>query len=456
MGARAATDVEVLVAGRYRLCERLGAGAMGTVWSAIDERLAREVAVKLGRRDLGEGTEGRLRAEREAALAARLNHPNAVAVYDGGVDDDIPFLVMERLSGATLRDRLAAGPLDDHELGRLAADLLAVLGAAHRASLLHRDVKPSNVLVGNLGEWKLGDFGIAKPLDEGVDDLTRVGMVVGTPAYLAPERHLGAPATVAADLFSAAVLLREAAGAGPSATGEADPPRSRRRRAFLAALEPALSPDPAARYADADAMADALVAADRSARPPRRGSAAAPTVAVPVAAPPAGRSPDSAPTAQLDAGEVPTRALARPTAPTRALPPEARPTEALAPVALVADATDATDAADPSPTRAGEQRHRRGLAVVGAVALAALAWFGFAEGSTDRPAVANEPTVTTTAAPTTTAPPTTAPTTVPTTAAPAPATTAPRPQAGGRDKGPKADGKAGGHAKRGRKGPGKG
>src|SRR4051794_5858436 len=197
-----------LVADRYLLGDPLGHGAMGTVFAAHDDRLQRDVAVKLGPAQPHVAA----RFVAEALLAARVEHPNTVAVFDAGSDRDEPFIVMERLSGRSLRDVLReGGPLAGPELGRLAGDLLDGLGAAHAAGLLHRDIKPSNVLVGHRGEWKLGDFGIAKSLDGDGDDLTLVGTIVGTPGYLAPERLAGEAASVESDIYAAAAVLWEAA-----------------------------------------------------------------------------------------------------------------------------------------------------------------------------------------------------------------------------------------------------
>lgn len=438
MGVRSVASDRV-IAERYRLGDRLGRGAMGSVWSATDLRLRREVAVKLGHRDADADLEAIRRFEREAALAARLNHPNAVSVLDAGVDDGTPFLVMERLVGVTLADRLRDGPLDDDELRALAHDLPAVLAAAHEAGLLHRDVKPSNVLVGNHGEWKLGDFGIAKPLDEGHDDLTRTGLVVGTPGYLAPERHLGASATVAGDVFAAGVVIHEAAtGTRPLAAvdlptqalapGDAEDRRHAEpvvraadpaggRAALLAALAPALALDPADRFADAAAMAEALAAA----MPPRGSSPADPRLL-------------DAGDVGLAFGDVGTGAVAAPTVSSSATVDATTPL----PTALI-------------PAGAGGGRSARPLAVaLAAVVLLALAWAAVGQGS-GTPATAGDEAPVTTVAPTTTAAPSTTQATVattpPTTVAPPPTTVAP-PEPKGKDATPKGGPKGHGKKKR--------
>lgn len=182
---------------------------MGEVWAGEDQRLGRPVAVKVLRADLAAHAEIRARFEAEARAAARLSHPHAVGVYDSGEDDGRAYIVMECLPGTTLADELASGPLAPEEVRRMALQVLDALGEAHRVGLLHRDIKPGNILRAANGSWKLADFGIAKGL-EPAPDLTSTGLLVGTPAYLAPERIDGQAATPATDLYSLGVVLFEA------------------------------------------------------------------------------------------------------------------------------------------------------------------------------------------------------------------------------------------------------
>jgi serine/threonine protein kinase len=216
-----------LFAERYELGPIIGRGGMAEVLAARDTRLDRPVAIKIMRPELAHHPLVRDRFESEARLAARLIHPNVVAVFDSGEQEGSPFIVMERLPGDTLHDRLASGPMSEPEVRQLAVEILAALETAHAAGILHRDIKPANVLAAGGGHWKVADFGIAKALevDQGdatVADATATGLVLGTPAYLAPERLFGAPATVASDLFALGVVLYEAlAGRRPFDTGAA-------------------------------------------------------------------------------------------------------------------------------------------------------------------------------------------------------------------------------------------
>ncbi|MDP9442205.1 MAG: protein kinase, partial [Actinomycetota bacterium] len=201
---------DTLLAGRYRLGSLLGRGGMAEVYDAFDERLDRWVAVKVLRPEMAAQEGVRTRFEGEARSAARLAHPNVVAIYDTGEEGDTPFIVMERLPGETLADRMAAGPVDTHWLLRVAGDVLLALGAAHAAGIVHRDVKPGNILIAADGCAKVADFGIAKSLEVAAGaDLTNTNQLVGTPAYLAPERLNGQPATPQSDLYAVGVVLYE-------------------------------------------------------------------------------------------------------------------------------------------------------------------------------------------------------------------------------------------------------
>ncbi|WP_433393368.1 serine/threonine-protein kinase [Micromonospora sp. KLBMP9576] len=192
--------------GRYRLEQRIGVGGMSEVWRAHDPVLDRPVAVKV--MSPGQDTcVERIRAE--ARSAARLVHPNVAAVHDFGAcgtghDGPVPYIVMELAEGETLAAHLRAGPLDWRIAVRVCAEVSAALAAAHAHGIVHRDVKPANVILTPTGV-KVLDFGIATP--SGAPDRLPAGMVVGTPAYLAPEQLEQAPATPAVDMYALGVLL---------------------------------------------------------------------------------------------------------------------------------------------------------------------------------------------------------------------------------------------------------
>ncbi|MFI2434022.1 serine/threonine-protein kinase [Streptomyces sp. NPDC018693] len=201
---------ERLIAGRYRLLSALGQGGMGTVWRARDEVLHREVAVKEVRAPAGlpstEVERMYARLEREAWAAARVAHRNVVTVYDVATQDGRPWIVMELVRGISLAELLdAEGPVTPQRAAHIGAEVLAALRAAHDAGVLHRDVKPANVLMANDGRVVLTDFGIARV--EGSSALTMTGEVIGSPEFLAPERALGRRPGPESDLWSLGVLL---------------------------------------------------------------------------------------------------------------------------------------------------------------------------------------------------------------------------------------------------------
>ncbi|MEU8731219.1 serine/threonine-protein kinase [Streptomyces tendae] len=198
-----------LIAGRYRLIARLGHGGMGTVWRAKDETVDREVAVKeprvpdhLPERERANAFE---RMRREARAAARLDHPAVVDVHDVAVVDGQPWIVMELVRGRSLGDALQEGTLGAREAARIGLEVLGALEAAHAAGVLHRDVKPDNVMLGRHDRVVLTDFGIAQI--EGETSLTDTGGFVGSPEYIAPERVLGQRPGPASDLWSLGVVL---------------------------------------------------------------------------------------------------------------------------------------------------------------------------------------------------------------------------------------------------------
>ena len=268
-----------LVLDRYRLERRLGAGGFGVVWLAFDEKLEREVAVKVIPRDDDDPLPQR--AAREARVAARLNHPGIVGLYELASDDDAVYLVSELVPGRTLAELMRAGAVSDRDVARIGVALCDALAHAHARKVIHRDVKPQNVMVvdepaAGAGFAKLGDFGVAH-LAVG-DPLTRTGDVVGTLAYMAPEQAEGERVTFAADVYSLALTLYEGftgtnpvRGGGPAATarrlGTRMPSLGARRRdlpvGLCQAIDAALDPWPEHRPPLADLRAELDAAADR-------------------------------------------------------------------------------------------------------------------------------------------------------------------------------------------------
>ena len=198
--------------GRYRLERMLGRGGMAAVWLADDEVLERPVAVKVLSDTIASDPEFKARFRREARVAAALSHPNLIGVYDYAEGDERPYLVMEYVAGETLAERMSRR--DGIDCERLARELLSAVAHIHAAGIVHRDVKPQNVLVAPDGSAKLIDFGIALPKD--ATALTRTGHLLGTARYIAPEVMAGRPATERSDLFSCGVVLRDCLGSRPS------------------------------------------------------------------------------------------------------------------------------------------------------------------------------------------------------------------------------------------------
>ncbi len=208
-----------VIARRYRLKEPIGRGAMGTVWRAWDEILDREVAVKELRisesLDPDERAKAYQRTHREARTAARLSHPGVVTVFDVAEEDGRPWIIMELVAARSLDQIISRdGPMPPHHAADAGRQLLAAVATAHAAGVLHRDVKPSNVLIAGSGRAVLTDFGIAT--FQGDPKLTQTGMVMGSPGFTAPERIQGNPATPASDLWSlGATLYAAVEGHGP-------------------------------------------------------------------------------------------------------------------------------------------------------------------------------------------------------------------------------------------------
>lgn len=278
MGALVSEDPgrERVIAGRYRLLSPLGEGGMGTVWRARDEVLHREVAVKEVRAPAGlpaaDVERMYARLEREAWAAARVANRNVVTVYDVAMEGGRPWIVMELVRGLSLADQLdAEGPLSPQRAAQIGAEVLAALRAAHAVGVLHRDVKPANVLLANDGRVVLTDFGIATV--EGSSALTMTGEVIGSPEFLAPERALGRIPGPESDLWSLGVLLYAAVeGNSPfqydtplstlRAVVEDELPPPRRAGPLAPVVEGLLRKDPAERLSAGRAEQDLrLVAA---------------------------------------------------------------------------------------------------------------------------------------------------------------------------------------------------
>jgi serine/threonine-protein kinase len=194
-----------LRSGRYELERRLGSGAAATVWLARDTLLERPVAVKVLAEGLTEDRAWLARFKREARVAARLQHPNLVSIYDFEAEAERPYLVMAYLSGGSLEDRLGSGGAPDPE--RLSGDVLRALAHIHEADIVHRDVKPGNVLLARDGRACVTDFGVARPQD--ATSITQTGQIPGTARYMAPELWQGEPADERSDLFACGVLLAQ-------------------------------------------------------------------------------------------------------------------------------------------------------------------------------------------------------------------------------------------------------
>ena len=267
----------VLLGGRYELTERIASGGMASVWRAHDDVLARTVAVKLLHDHLAADDAFRERFRREAIAAAKLTHPHVVSLYDTGSDGDRVYLVMEFVEGATLREVMGdLGKLETGQAAAIGERIARALDYAHERGLVHRDVKPANILIGDDGCVKVADFGIAKA-EENDGDLTKTGMVLGTAAYVAPEQITGsAPVDGRADQYALGCMLYEALTGqqpfkGDTAVATAaqrleSTPTSLRSlrpdipRGLDAVVMRAMARDPQDRFVSSGALADALAA----------------------------------------------------------------------------------------------------------------------------------------------------------------------------------------------------
>jgi eukaryotic-like serine/threonine-protein kinase len=347
---------------RYRLVERLAAGGSAEVWRAVDEQLDRPVAIKRLHPHLFADEASRARLAAEARAAARLSHPVIVGVYDVDATGEAPALVMELVNGESLATRLAReGPLQERAAAELVANLAEALFHAHQQGVIHRDIKPGNVLLDSDGRTRLVDFGIAHSLADASARLTVTGTVVGTLPAMAPEQLADGPITPRTDLYGLGVVLHEAlTGQPPYPTGsplalaaaqQVGPP-------LMPGVDPALAAvvagclayDPADRPLHAGAVAQALrswLAGDAAAAlalaPAPAVDTDAVTQPVPVTPPPA-----PPPTPAHPAAPLPASGGRRPI---RLLPILAAVAALLVVAVLVAFATGRPDAtADPTPS----------------------------------------------------------------------------------------------------------
>ncbi|MEV8506547.1 serine/threonine-protein kinase [Actinoplanes sp. NPDC051475] len=282
----------MLIAGRYRLHEPVGAGGMGRVWLARDEMLDRDVAVKefVPPDWMTDGEKARLRTRtlREARSAARLNHPHVVRIYDVVHAEDLPWIVMEYVPSRSLHQVIGEdGPYSPQDAARIGLDVLEAITAAHRAGVLHRDVKPHNVLIGTDGRVVLTDFGLATFVDDG--SVTGPGLVVGSPQYVSPERARDGASTVESDMWSFGATLyaavegrspfaRESAMATLMALATDEPDLPTRAGPLAPVLMGLLQREPVERLTGKEAgeRLHAVLAADEGGRPavpaPRRSA----------------------------------------------------------------------------------------------------------------------------------------------------------------------------------------
>jgi serine/threonine-protein kinase len=463
---------ERVLGGRYRLVRHLARGGMAEVFVGRDELLGRTVAVKVLFPQLSHDQSFVERFRREARSAAMLNHPNIVSVFDFGEDGGSHFIVMEYVDGPTLRDVIRReGPMDPSEAARIASAVAAALSAAHGRGIVHRDVKPANVLLGD-GVVKVADFGIARAA-RAHQGLTQPGMVLGTVRYLSPEQARGATVDHRSDIYSLGTVLYEMLAGEPpfpgddpvvvavrQRGGEAPPPPSTRNRRVPPALDAvvakAMSVDPARRHRSAEELRAELKAALSGAADPDATVAAAGATATQVAGPATAVLPPTDRPAGTAAAATPVRVRRAPEAAYRRRRAVAAALALLLVVGLVvvvalanrsgevtvpnvlgltvADARSALDregldarvAERPGPGAAGqviEQDPRAGAEVDGGTAVSLFVVAGGPATTAGAPTTATTRATTTTTAPTTTQAPTT--TSAPTTTAPPPTSAAP-------------------------------
>jgi serine/threonine-protein kinase len=269
------------VANRYRVLAPLGRGGMGAVYRARDEVLDEEVALKILRPEVAGTPEMAARFRSEIKLARKVSHWNVCRIHEYGEDGGLQYISMELISGATLKDRLRAGPLPPDQAFDVSIQIAEGLAAIHKVGIIHRDLKSPNVMIDDEGTAKVMDFGIAKPASAGTDGAS-TGYVLGSPEYMSPEQARGRRADFRSDIYSLGIVVFEAftgrvpfRGSTPVETlmmhVEAAPPIEDPALALPPALLPvlrsALAKDPPARFADAASMAAALRAARGGAMP---------------------------------------------------------------------------------------------------------------------------------------------------------------------------------------------
>ena len=307
---------QVVLNGRYELHRRVGRGGMAEVYLARDRLLDRLVAIKILFPEFATDPSFVARFRREAQAAANLNHPNIVGVYDWGKERGTYYIVMEYVDGQTVSEILRnEGPIEPKRAAGIAADVAAALGFAHRKGVVHRDVKPGNVLITKAGEVKVADFGIARAMTASSEEnLTQTGSVMGTATYFSPEQAQGKPVDARSDLYSLGVVLYEMASGKPPFSADSPvaiaykhvqepiPPLAEKvpgiPRDYVAITDRALAKDPDDRYPDGAAMrADLLrfregkpIAAvtpvpTGPARPPAPPSTPTPPAGIPVTGP---------------------------------------------------------------------------------------------------------------------------------------------------------------------------
>ncbi|WP_053719652.1 serine/threonine-protein kinase [Saccharothrix sp. NRRL B-16348] len=362
--------VDRTIAGRYRLTERIGTGGMGVVWRAEDQRLRRIVAVKELLSRTGFDQESIDRAIREGRIAARLSHPNVIALYDVVEYDGHPWLIMEYLPSRSLATVMTErGTLPPDEVARLGVQLADGLAAAHKAGVTHRDVKPGNVLVTEFGTVKVTDFGTSRATDEAT--VTASGMLVGTPAYLAPEVARGGKGEFPADVFALGATLYAALEGTPPfgvdgntiallhrvADGRFPPPRNAGPLAPV--LMRLLDSNPETRPTMAEA-ADMLrdVRFDGSTPPSPPPTAILASPLEPVAEP---------------APAVPTPEPANPQTPPQQSPPQQTPPQPT-PTAVTPQVAPTSPAPPPNEEKRGDRKALVALAVVALIAIAVVAY----------------------------------------------------------------------------------
>lgn len=386
---------ETTIAGRYRLGEVLGRGGMGTVRRAHDERLGRDVAIKTV--DLSEAHDATVgdRFTREAQVTASLAHPNIVTVHDFGVEGETGYLVMELLSDPTLADLLRErGTLTVPQAADVARQVAEALAAAHARGVVHRDVKPSNIVVGPTGRVRVLDFGITRIVDEATStQLTAAQEVVGSPDYMSPEHARGEAVDARSDLYALGCVAYQMVAGEPPLNGATPMATLLRQVNDEPTPLTEVAPGTPAWYSD---LVDALLAKDPADRPAdasavvarvREGVRGAGGASVPLVA-------DAAPTERLDAVDS-----------TRVMPAARQPVRPAAPVPVA-------PAPAPAPVRRPVAPARRGSTlpwVVGLLllaTLAALAWFLVA-GRDDEPRSPVTTTRTRTTTPSSSTPPAT-------------------------------------------------